>query len=63
VFTIGQNPLGRQTPLGGKERTAVGAERSSGSIQQVAVVFCGPQLDPAGLDWPMDLGLGAGSPA
>ncbi len=32
----------------------------SGPVQQVAVVFCGPQLDPAGLGRAVALRLGAG---
>jgi hypothetical protein len=40
----GQHPWGCQAPLGQEEGTAVGAEGRFGSIQQVAVVFRGPQL-------------------
>jgi hypothetical protein len=39
--------------LGQKEGTAVGAEGRSGPIQQITVVFCGPQLDPPGLGRPV----------
>jgi Zn-dependent alcohol dehydrogenase len=35
--------------LGEQEETAVGTEGRGGPVQQVAVVFCGGQLDPAGL--------------
>ena len=60
VFTVGQYALGRQAPLGEQEGTAVGAEASGGPIQQVSVVFCGPQLNAAGLSRPGALRLGAG---
>jgi hypothetical protein len=60
MLAVGQHPLGRQAPLGQQERTAVGAEGRRGPIQQVVVVFCGPQLDPAGLGRSVALRLGAG---
>ena len=53
-------PLGREAPLGEQKGTAVGAEGRSGPIQQVAVVFCGPQLDPTGFGRAVALRLGAG---
>ena len=60
LLTVGQHPLGRQPPLREQEGTAVGAEGCRGPVQQVAVVFRGPQLDPAGLGRPEALRLGAG---
>ena len=41
--------------MGEKKGTAVDAEGSGGPIQQVAVGFCGPQLDPAGYGRPAAL--------
>ncbi len=52
LLTVGQHPLGRQPPLREQEGTAVGAEGCRGPVQQVAVVFRGPQLNPAGLGRP-----------
>ena len=43
--------------MGEKKGTAVDAEGSGGPIQQVAVSFCGPQLDPAGYGRPEGLRL------
>ena len=51
---------GRQPPLGKEKGTAVGAEGHRDSIQPIAVVFCGPQLDPAGLGRGRTLLPGAG---
>jgi hypothetical protein len=59
VLTIGQHPLGCQGLLDEQEGTAVGAEGSGGPIQQVAIVFCGTQLDAAGLGRPVTMRLGA----
>jgi hypothetical protein len=60
VLTISQHPLGGHAPLGEQEGTAVGAQGSSGPIEQGAVVLCGAQLDPTGLGRPVTLRLGAG---
>ena len=60
LLPVGQHPLGRQAPLSEQKGTAVSAEGRSSPIQQVALVFCGPQLDPAGLGRPLALRLGAG---
>ena len=60
LLAVGQHPLGRQPPLREQEGTAVGAEGRRGPIQQIAVVFCGPQLDPAGLGRPVAWRPGAG---
>ena len=57
---VGQHPLGCEAPLGEQKGAAVGAEGRSGPIQQVAVVFCGPQLDPTGFGRAVALRLGAG---
>ncbi len=43
--------------MGEKKGTAVDAEGSGGPIQQVAVGFCGPQLDPAGYGRPEGLAM------
>ena len=53
LLAVGQHPLGRQPSCGQEEGTAVGAEGRSGPIQQITVVFCGPQLDPPGLGRPV----------
>ena len=60
LLPVGQHPLGGEAPLGEQEGTAVGAEGRSSPIQQVAVVFCGPQLDPTGFGRAVALRLGAG---
>ena len=60
LLPVGQQPMSRQAPLGQKKGTAVNAEGRRGSIQQVAVVFCSPQLDSTGLGRPVALRLGTG---